>query len=277
MKQFVFAVFFLSAVISQAQWKSEDAGNPFDGQFKKAFVTAEEQMNVRFSIDLKKENELEMYLSGITTDDCTDITVSLNFDNSKTIYNVWRIVIPENGRIVFGDYFFNDSDSIFTYDFIRKLKTSSEFWMRIENGCNNSKGTYKFSLKGSGKAINYVVNSNMNSQLMNEKKTLRSGMIRYNKSSKLISESSGYEDILIRTKVSSKINGLYSCPVCSDEYVDHSIGDSIYVLNHFANNKFFVRLKGQSKPYYMPNVDRHIETDANMSSLLMAIRDYWSK
>lgn len=154
--------------ISSQSWKFETANNDFDGKIKIASQTSSIGTNIIYKPTLAintNNNGLttNFYIKdfGLILGD--DVSVWLKFDNDDSLYYA-KISISENGKVIFILNARNDNDDIFSkIELYKKLESASRVSIRIQD--KYSKDDYRFSLKGSSKAINQVVD--FNSQIEN--------------------------------------------------------------------------------------------------------------
>ena len=155
--------------ISSQTWEFKNAYNDFDGAFKVASQIASIGTNSIYKprLVINSVNDgltTNFYITdyGLVFD---DLSVWLKFDNDDILYYA-RTTLSDDGKTIFIRDARDDDDDIFSkLELYKKLESASRISIRVQD--KYSKNDYRFSLKGSSKAINQVVD--FNSQIENIK------------------------------------------------------------------------------------------------------------
>ncbi len=167
----LFVVFFISFFCFSQNWKYDEAGNAFDGKYKEASVTGK-GTDVPYHqplLVIRKFDEQEypdFFLYGAGTFDYYDKpTVSFNFDNEDEIYvsNYHSVSVSDPNTI-----FFEDFNNISFYDIIQKIKNGNKLYIRVVTPPWDRKNDLEFSLSGSSKAINFVIDKDLFDKIKQE-------------------------------------------------------------------------------------------------------------
>ena len=166
MKKLLILLLLCITISSYSQsWRFTSGGNDFDGKYKTSSIvgvgnefpykTPSLVIN-KFS---KSDGDINFYISSAGFyQKNTGIRIYWVFNNEPNVtYSTYDYSISADGKILFLEEF-NSPDSdikITKYEFIEKLKNSSTVSVRISN--KYGKNDIKFSLRGSTKAINYVL------------------------------------------------------------------------------------------------------------------------
>jgi hypothetical protein len=174
MKKILLSLFALATLsISAQSWKYEAGGSEFDGKYKTSYVQGQGSEfpynDPVLSINkFDKQNDINFYISnsGFYQED-TGVRIVWAVDNEPDIlYYTNRFSYSSDGKTLFINGF-NDPHSngeMSKYEFITKLKTASKVSVRVSN--NYGSNDLSFSLKGSTKAIEFVISkSEMDSQI----------------------------------------------------------------------------------------------------------------
>ena len=167
MKKLLFAVLFIvgNSINSNAQiWKFTSGGNDFDGRYKTSSIKGSASNypynNPRLVINyFDKDDSLNFYIinAGYYSDS-SDVKVLWVFNNEKDIiYETPLINLSSDGKSIFFEEFKSpkSGEYLSVYEFIDKLKKATNVSVRVKGQFD--KNDIKFSLKGSTKAINYVI------------------------------------------------------------------------------------------------------------------------
>jgi len=145
-------------------WNYSSGGNDFDGNYKVASIVG--------SGDDYPYNTPKLYINYFEQDKTINLyIVDAGYYPPNTNTKVYFSFSDESGlifkcvdighssdreNIFLGDFSYRDKDQLFSkYEIIEKLKKSSSLNVRVSN--NLGQNDIKFSLKGSTKAINYVL------------------------------------------------------------------------------------------------------------------------
>jgi hypothetical protein len=166
MKKLLFILLLCITISSYSQsWRFTSGGDDFDGKYKTSSIvgvgnefpykTPSLVIN-KFS---KSDGDMNFYISSAGFyQKNTGIRIFWVFNNEPNVtYSTYDYSISADGKILFLEEF-NSPDSdikITKYEFIEKLKNASKVSVRISN--EYGKNDIKFSLRGSTKAINYVL------------------------------------------------------------------------------------------------------------------------
>lgn len=152
-------LFFISGQLSFSQWRFNEGGNNFDGNFKSASVQG---VGSRFPYDdpILHINRFEsgsenLYLkeTGYYFDD-EDVYIRFYFDDTETVYKVDEYSVGREGKTLFMNEISTVSDDVFIdkVDLIELLKKHSV--MRIRVTSRNSRNDIIIPLQGSTNALN---------------------------------------------------------------------------------------------------------------------------
>jgi hypothetical protein len=165
MKKLLFVLILFISFIGDAQtWKYSAGGSDFDGKYKISSILGignnypyKKPSLVINKFD--KEDEVNFYISGAGYfQQKSGISILWVFDNEKdVIYSTYDYSISSDGKILFlTEFNVLESDvKIGVYEFIEKLKNASNISLRVSD--KYGKNDIKFSLRGSTKAIDFVV------------------------------------------------------------------------------------------------------------------------
>ena len=169
MKKLLFAVLFIvgNSINSNAQiWKFTSGGNDFDGRYKTSSIKGSASNypynKPRLVINyFDKDNSLNFYIinAGYYSDS-SDVKVLWVFNNEKDIiYETPLINLSSDGKSIFFEEFKSpkSGEYLSVYEFIDKLKKATNVSVRVKGQFD--KNDIKFSLRGSTKAINYVISA----------------------------------------------------------------------------------------------------------------------
>tara|TARA_Y100000589_G_scaffold46490_3_gene39036 strand:+ start:43772 stop:44776 length:1005 start_codon:yes stop_codon:yes gene_type:complete len=153
-------------IISFSQsWIYKEDGNAFDGNYKFAAVEGKGSdfpyNNPILYIRKFDNGEPEFFLTGAGFFSYSRPIVLFNFDDEDNIYKS-----IDNGYSADGDaIFFNELDISF-YEMFKKIKNGNKLFIRVQN--ENGKNDIEFSLSGSSKAVNFVIDRELFEQLKQE-------------------------------------------------------------------------------------------------------------
>jgi len=166
MKKLLLILLLCITISSYSQsWRFTSGGDDFDGKYKTSSIVGvgNEFPYKTPSLVINKFSKSDGYLNFYISSagfyqENTGIRIYWVFNNEpNVIYSTYDYSISSDGKTLFLEEF-NSPDSdlkITKYEFIEKLKNASTVSVRISN--NYGKNDIKFSLRGSTKAINYVL------------------------------------------------------------------------------------------------------------------------
>lgn len=169
---------FTSTIILSQSWTFKSGNNAFDGNYRTASVigaATDYPYNKPILVVnyFEKNNDINFYLdnSGYFSDSSLN-TVLWVFNNEKeVIYESSVRILSDDGKTIFLREFKNKVNEQFIspLEFINKLKEASFVSVRVDGEFGDN--DIRFSLKGSSKAINFVIpEKNMNSKIEKIKK-----------------------------------------------------------------------------------------------------------
>lgn len=138
-----------------AQWTYKSGGNDFDGKYKTCSVEGtggkSPYTTPGFYINhFENQDDINMYFTGVGYLGCSSNRILLKFPNDSIIYKVLRPGTDEEKEALF----INEIYNLEINEFLKKLMENNSVSVRVQSSCN--KNDYKFSLKGSSKAITFV-------------------------------------------------------------------------------------------------------------------------
>jgi hypothetical protein len=202
MKKIVLILILINTTYLFAQnWEFKSGGNVFDGKYKTSSIkgngTEFPYNNPVLVINLFKEESLNFYIADAGYfQDLSETEVLWIFNNEpNTIYKSISSSKSDDSKTIFFDDFINSNTNknLSRIEFIEKLKTAYKVNVRIKD--NYGKNDLSFSLKGSTKAIDYVVS-----------KKFRNDLITYQKEIKKIAEENIEEQVKINTRILLMLN-----------------------------------------------------------------------
>ncbi len=174
MKKIILLIILCNSFFSVAQgWTFKSGVNDFDGKYKTASIRGS-ATNYPYNKPLlvinyfDKDDSLNFYITNTGYfSDSSDVSVLCVFNNEKdVIYESLGLSLSPDGKNIFMNKFLNPETGKFLsiYEFIEKLKKASSVSTRVISKFD--KNDIKFSLKGSTKAISYVISDEIiNSQI----------------------------------------------------------------------------------------------------------------
>ena len=146
--------------VSSQTWEFKNAYNDFDGAFKVASQIASIGTNSIYKprLVINSVNDgltTNFYITdyGLVFD---DLSVWLKFDNDDILYYA-RTTLSDDGKTIFIRDARDEDDVIFSkVELFSKLQSASRVSIRIRDKYDSD--DYRFSLNGSSKAINQVIN-----------------------------------------------------------------------------------------------------------------------
>tara|TARA_Y100000813_G_scaffold193980_1_gene173857 strand:- start:1810 stop:2367 length:558 start_codon:yes stop_codon:yes gene_type:complete len=167
-KCLLFVILISCSLISFSQnWTYKDAGNAFDGKYKTSFIKGsgeEFPYNTPMLCINKFESQdrVNFYIgnAGFFNSDYSKANVYLSFNNEPNIiYESKNHNYSNDGSMIFlWDFTYQSDNKIYTVkktEIIKKLMTAEYLDVRVST--QNGKNDLRFSLKGSTKAINFVI------------------------------------------------------------------------------------------------------------------------
>lgn len=197
MKKIIFITILLCQVTISAQsWSFKSGGNAFDGKYKTSSIKGKgtdfPYNNPLLVINLFKEESLNFYIADAGYfQNLSETEVLWIFNNEpNTLYKSNNLSKSDDSKIIFFDDFINSNtnENLSRIEFIEKLKTANKVNIRIKD--NYGQNDLLFSLRGSTKAINYVIS-----------KKFREKLIAYQKEIEKIAKERLEEEIKINTRI----------------------------------------------------------------------------
>ena len=154
----------MMTIISFSQsWEFSEEGNPFDGKYKIASIIGQGSSHLNKSpiLFIKKfdDDEIEFSISpGFFANSNT--IVLFNFDEKENIYESLENYYSDDGRIIFKNL------DISFYEMFKEMKNGNKLWIRLKD--DYEQNDMSFSLSGSSKAINFVINKELFEKLKQE-------------------------------------------------------------------------------------------------------------
>ena len=182
MKKLVIVVAFFIFLEGYSQtWKYYSKENAFDGKFKMCYVTtkgvfpySEPYLAIQSH---EKNNEIDIFIADAGRYDLDEyVAVLWSFNNEPdVVYRTWELLFSKSGAIFNEQKFYtppdytdiNKAKFLTKFEFINKIMSASSVSVRIK-GKYNELLDLDFSLRGSSKAINYVI-PNLSSLILEEK------------------------------------------------------------------------------------------------------------
>ena len=217
MKKLLFAVLFIvgNSINSNAQiWKFTSGGNDFDGRYKTSSIKGSASNypynKPRLVINyFDKDNSLNFYIinAGYYSDS-SDVKVLWVFNNEKDIiYETPLINLSSDGKSIFFEEFKSpkSGEYLSVYEFIDKLKKATNVSVRVKGQFD--KNDIKFSLRGSTKAINYVISKEEFKSKIDEIKNQRREQYEKNEAIAVLENKKKFLfESLIKTIKNEKLN-----------------------------------------------------------------------
>ena len=176
-----------------------------------------------------KSDDFSFYISGAGFyQDLTRISVKWIFDSEPNVtYRSSNINISKNGKILFLDDFMNPKDGfkIEKIEFIEQLQQSNKVNVRISDKYDSN--DLSFSLKGSTKAINFVIPIEYKNNLISEIKSQRDELTNILKSHQITDEEK--QDIIRKIR-DMAFMGYSVSDVDSIVFKKDSYGEDFYGL-----------------------------------------------
>ena len=194
MKNLLFTIALLVSFNSFGQtWKYSEGGNAFDGKYKTSVVTGVgtkfPYKNPSLVINRFEGKSINFYISdGGFFQEKTGIGVLWVFDNEPDkLYSTYDFSISADGKILFFTEFNNPDGSgkLKPVDIIDKLTLANKVTVRMSDDYGSN--DIVFSLRGSTKAINFVIPKEERQQMLD------SGLAERN----LLSEVEGKNQLIL--------------------------------------------------------------------------------
>ena len=200
-KILLITILFCQMTISAQSWSFKSGGNAFDGKYKTSSIVGKgtdfPYNNPLLVINLFKEESLNFYISSAGYfQDLSETEVLWIFNNEpNTLYKSNTLSKSDDSKIIFFDDFINSNsnENLSRIEFIEKLKTANKVNIRIKD--KYGKNDLSFSLRGSTKAIDYVIS-----------KKFRDNLIAYQKEIEKIAKDRLEEEIKINTRILKMLN-----------------------------------------------------------------------
>lgn len=179
MKKFITLTFFLflTELNFSQSWTFKSGGNPFDGKYKTASVIGSGSGLSKPLLvvnKFEKESDINLYVTNLGYySKNSDLQLLWAFDNNEEEIYLSSVPIQQNETFFLKTFLILSSKKFLSkYSFIEKLKSASSVSLRIKNGSRTE--DFKFSLKGSTKAIDLVIPAKeFNKQLSIEQEILK--------------------------------------------------------------------------------------------------------
>jgi len=163
MKKLLYILLFIPLFAFGQVWIFDEGGNPFDGEYKTAQITAQSgefpYHESKLVINLFNQNKVNVYITESGYFQSTsNLEVLWVFDNEpNTIYGSRYHSVSNDGETIFfsGIYSSDPYEELSKFELIEKLKKSNEVSVRIKD--SYSRNDVKYSLLGSSRALNYVL------------------------------------------------------------------------------------------------------------------------
>ena len=200
-KIILITILFSQITISAQNWSFKSGGNAFDGKYKTSSIKGKgtdfPYNNPLLVINLFKEESLNFYIADAGYfQDLSETDVLWIFNNEpETLYKSNDLSKSDDSKILFFEDFINSTtnESLSKIEFIEKLKTANRVSVRIKD--NYGKNDISFSLRGSTKAIDYVIS-----------KKFRENLIAYQKEIKKIAKERLDEQVKVNTRILLMLN-----------------------------------------------------------------------
>lgn len=202
MKKIVLILILINTTYLFAQnWEFKSGGNAFDGKYKTSSIkgkgTDYPYNNPLLVINLFREESLNFYIADAGYfQDLSETDVVWIFNNApETLYKSYNLSKSDDSKILFFEDFKNSltNESLSKIEFIEKLKTANKVSVRIKN--NYGKNDISFSLRGSTKAIDYVVS-----------KKFKNNLIAYQKEIEKIAKERLNEQVKVNARILLMLN-----------------------------------------------------------------------
>ena len=172
-----FCIFLLLILLSSisAQWKYSDGENEFDGKYRTCYVKGHggefPYTNPTFYINrFNKSSSINMYFADAGYFGCDNNSINVKFDGDSNIYKATGLSKNKSRDIIF----IQNLMGLTKYEFFNKLMESNQFHVRFTNDCFQK--DYSFTLKGSNKAIKYILGDLYNDMKLDYNKGISTPM-----------------------------------------------------------------------------------------------------
>lgn len=238
----IIVIFIFSINLNAQNWTFYSGDNDFDGKFKTSSIIGSASSypynKPRLVINIfDKDNSINFYISNSGYySDSSDVEVLWVFNNEKeVIYETPEIILSSDGKSIFFENFksSNSGEYLSVYEFIDKLKKATKVSVRVKSQFDTN--DIKFSLRGSTKAINYVISEKVKKIFVDNLKREKKQKKQNSKIVKLL-ENSGVEDEIELKAVLNKIQ----CEFVLDDLEMKDIDSlNIKVLEYWADLKLY--------------------------------------
>ena len=155
MKKILLLIIITISTSSYSQWTYKPGKSDFDGIYKTSSVYGtggKFPYTKPYLVVNKFENSsVNIYFSDAGYSGCDGRKVFFKFDGDEVIYETSYVGNGTNND----SWFISSFNNTTKYQFIHKLKNSSLLSVRIRSDCGSV--DYKFGLRGSTKALNFVL------------------------------------------------------------------------------------------------------------------------
>jgi len=164
MKKLFYFLALIPILTFSQSWKYQSGGNAFDGKYKTSYVNG---VGVEFPYKtpllainkFDKNGSINFFISGAGYfQRGTNVGVQWVFNTEpNVIYSAYNFSYSNDGKTLFFELFTDPKSNIklSKFEFINKLKSANKVSVRISNKFGSNDLT--FSLRGSTKAINFVL------------------------------------------------------------------------------------------------------------------------
>lgn len=171
-------LFFLSITLS-AQWKYKSNTDPFDGDYKTAYVVGTGQYPYNdplFVINNYEGRDFNIYVTNFGYTGCDPNSLEFSFGDGE-VYTAYDVNDNTDRDVLF----IEKISGLDKYSFIKMLMDNSKMYIRHSNDCGVNR--MQFSLAGSSKAIKYVIGEWLreNEEINKESEGILLGIIEYYK------------------------------------------------------------------------------------------------
>lgn len=228
------------------QWTYKSGKTDFDGKYKTSSVRGRggkfPYSSPLFVVNKFENNSVNFYITDAGYSGCSNKSIYLKFDGDETIYKTKNVYSGKNNESWFLDGIYSLSDM----QFVEKLKTHAIVSVRISSSCGQE--DYKFSLKGSSAALNFVLGIDWEKKEV-EKDSLNKLKIKLENKRKRIKDSLWRVKIEFKRKAIRKKDSLLKVALynsfvkkCSEasEYVEE-YSAKCYMYNE--KGKFYTNLR----------------------------------
>lgn len=155
MKKILLLIVMTFSVTGYCQWTYSTGKSDFDGNYRTSSVYGSggkfPYTKPYLVINKFENNSVNIYFSGAGYSGCDGRKIFFKFNDDDDVYETSYVGNGTNNDT----WFVTSLKNIKQYQFIRKLKNSSLLSVRIRSNCGSV--DYKFGLRGSTKALNFVL------------------------------------------------------------------------------------------------------------------------